>query len=150
MLSQGTTQELDLPPTAEHHLVVVDLEVCQAVHLPDLQPVPRNVNDVTGLDVDEVVMTGRVGVEHHPAFGQCQLAEQSFFNQQIQGVVHRGPGNHGARALRAHPDVLSRGVAVGVQHEGRHGDALSGWPDARCLELVACRRLHIFRLGLEM
>src|SRR2546430_11651065 len=133
-------------------LIIANLETFDVLDVTHLDLVPRHVVDAPGALVDEVVMGLDLRIEDDRVGVEVELAEEPSLDEEVQGVVDRGPGDHGEAGLDARPDLVGGGMLVGEEDVLGDDDALRGWLDAAGGEQFDDVSLHaggILRLDLD-
>ena len=85
--------------------------------------------DFAGFFINEVVVKFDVRIEDGGTFGEDITAQQPFFHEEIECVVHGGAGNGGMFPLDLGPDLIGGGVRFSVEHIGGNGEALGSGLD---------------------
>src|SRR2546430_2090626 len=86
-------------------LIIANLETFDVLDVTHLDLVPRHVVDASGALVDEVVMGLDLRIEDDRVGGQVELAEEPSLDEEVEGVVDRGPRDHGKAGLDGRPNV---------------------------------------------
>src|SRR6266480_2464721 len=133
-------------------LIIANLETLDVLDVRHLHLVPRHVVDAPGALVDEVVVGLDLRVEDDRVGGQVELAEEPSLDEEVEGVVDRGPRDHGKAGLDARPDLVGGGVLVGEEDVLGDDDTLRRRLDAAGGEQFDDVSLHargILRLDLD-
>ncbi len=77
-----------------NHLVLGHVEPLQPIDVRDLDRFPGNVGNRSGVFVDEMMMRLDIRIEYDSPLGENERSQQSFLDEQIQGVVNRPPRHH--------------------------------------------------------
>ncbi len=84
--------------------------------------------------VDEVMVRLDDGIEHHRILGDVQPLQQPLFDEEVEGVVDRGPGDPGKLLAHPLPDQVGRWMLVRLQDVVGNGHALCGGLNAGFFE----------------
>jgi len=82
------------PPTAQDHLKLLDVEPSDPVDARHVEGIPREIVNLAGLGVDEVMVASQVRIEDHPALFEGVLSKQAPLDEEVERVVHGRARQH--------------------------------------------------------
>jgi len=115
--------------SADHHLEVSHIDAGEIVRPLNANAVPGNIDDRTGLIIDEMMMGFYVGIKHRYPLGEGKLFEETLLHKEMQRVVDRCSRQGGKRRCDGMKDLFGRRMLFRHKHVIRNRNPLSGGLD---------------------
>lgn len=99
--NKGKKNNLLLPLSPDYHLKVPDFHTFEILLAPDGKIFPRNIDNLTRLFINEMMMRLRICVKDGRFFQQPLCFQDVLFDKKIERVVDRGSRDRRANAFCA-------------------------------------------------